>query len=235
MIKLIFIMISFFSFLNADDSLALKQQNALYVQNMISIEEKIAEKFEEYILSEFKIPTLTDLITDDYLGSNFSLRNKMGLEISFENTSELKIKYAVTKKVEPYVTQLYNRDLYRNRTSVYYDSDTISNSYIQINFQSKVAKNIFNILKTNIIEKNCVSTLENKYCNNNLKTIRWYNSSSRWIEYNKEEFENGNITVKDTTTLYDSKLDSLAIGSYIFVQNGAKYIKLIDNQILKAD
>ena len=224
-------------YLNASDSLVIKQQNALYIQNMIEIEENISEKFEEYLLTEFKIPTLENLISNEYLGSNFSIKNKMGSNIAFENTSNLQIKYAVTNDVELYVKQIYNRDLYRERTSVYYDSNTLSNSYVSILLKSDEAKNIFNILKSGaVIAKICSDSLVNSFCNKNSKLIRWYNSDSNWIEYSKKDYNNGNVTVKYKTMLSDTKLNTLPVGTYVFVQNGSKYIKLIgDGKILKVD
>jgi len=224
-------------YLNASDSLVIKQQNALYIQNMIEIEENISEKFEEYLLTEFKIPTLENLISNEYLGSNFSIKNKMGSNIAFEDTSNLQIKYAVTNDVELYVKQLYNRDLYRERTSVYYDSNTLSNSYVSILLKSDEAKNIFNILKSGaVIAKICSDSLVNSFCNKNTKLIRWYNSDSNWIEYSKKDYNNGNVTVKYKTMLSDTKLNTLPVGTYVFVQNGLKYIKLIgDGKILKVD
>jgi hypothetical protein len=241
--------------LNAQDALALKQQNALYIQNLIEIEEKIAENFEKYLLTEFKIPTLTDLKTNDYLGTNFSVSNKMGEDIAFKSTSELKIKYAVTKDeyikenvedIDNYIVQLYNRDLHRNRTSIYYEKDSLSSSYSLIKLQSSEAENIFEILNSGkTIAKTCVvetgePSLTDTYCNNNEKSIRWYNSSSSWIEYSKKNFTSGNVTIKSSALLGDSKLEELPIGTYIFVQNGSKYVNIVDTssttpKILKVD
>ena len=96
MIKYLLFILLFTLSLKAEDSLNAQKQNALYVQNMIEIEENISKMFEKYLLTEFKIPTLDNLKTDDYLGSNFSTTNKMGSNIAFESTSDLKIKYAIT-------------------------------------------------------------------------------------------------------------------------------------------
>lgn len=198
MIKKLLLTFCLFVSANAVDNLTAQKQNALYVQNLIEIEENIAKNFEKYILTEFKIPTLDNLINDSYLGSNFSTSNIMGSTIAFEDTTNLKIKYAVTKDAyrvkatssssENYIVQLYNRDLYRSLTTAYNDS-TLSNSYIKITLQSDEAKTIFELLTKNFtIEKECSSSLSEKYCNNanNTKTFRWYNSSSNWIEYDTQ-------------------------------------------------
>jgi hypothetical protein len=92
MIKRIILIFSFFLFLNADDIFVGQKQNTLYVQNLIEIEENIAKMFEKYLLTEFKLPTLEELRTNEYLGTNFSLENKMGSSIAFEDISNLKIK-----------------------------------------------------------------------------------------------------------------------------------------------
>lgn len=241
MIRVFLILILIFVFSNAIDNLTVQKQNSLYVQNMIEIEENIAKNFEKYILTEFKIPTLENLINDSYLGSNFSTLNKMGSNIDFENTKELKIKYAITKDEyrkkssdsENYVVQLYNRDLYRDFTTVYYDSSTISNSFVEIKLQSEEAKTIFDLLKNSFtIQKECSSSLVSTYCNNknNLKTIRWYNSSSKWIEYDKNKFNKSDISTSMTLAeiLVEPKISDLAVGSYIFITN-ERYVKLVDD------
>lgn len=79
------------------DNLTAQKQNALYIQKMIEIEENIAKNFEKYILTEFKLPTMNDLISDEYLGTNFSVSNKMGENIDFKSSSDLQLKYAITK------------------------------------------------------------------------------------------------------------------------------------------
>jgi len=249
MIKKIFLILIFMTFINAEDISTAHKQDTLYVQNLIEVEENIAKMFEKYLLTEFSIPTLDNLRTDNYLGTNFSLDNRMGSSIAFEDTNKLKIKYAVTKSeyrnkkintTENYIVKLYNRDLYRDYTTAYNDAD-ITKSYIEIVLQSNEAKTIFNLLKAgNTIAKTCTSALVNTYCNNNQRTIRWYNASSQWIEYDKINFNNANVTLSSSGLLTNTKLNDLAVGSYIFVENLAKYVKLVNDssnnlQILKVD
>jgi len=244
MIKKILLILVFLTSLNAEDNLIVERQNTLYVQNLIELEEKIAKMLEKYLLTEFKIPTLDDLKTDSYLGSNFSLDNRMSSNIAFEDINNLKIKYAITNNDyrinDRYLIDLYNRDLYRDYTTAYNDVD-ITKSFVQIVFQSNEVKTIFNLLKAgNTIAKTCTSALVNTYCNNNQRTIRWYNASSQWIEYDKINFNNGNVTVSSSSLLTNTKLNDLAVGSYIFVENLSKYIKLVNDssgnlQILKVD
>lgn len=257
MIKKFLIIASFILSSYAIDNLTAQKQNALYIQTLIKTEENIAKMFEKYILTEFKFPSnINDLIADDYLGSNFSLTNKMGSDIAFEDIKYLKIKYAITKAeyrkkidadlaAQNYMIQLYNRDLYRNQTSVYDDNENIDNSYVEILLQSKEAKTIYdNILKKDfLINKECSSILKSTYCNNknNIKTIRWYNEDSKWIEYDKENFNKGNISTSMSLNelIVEPKISDLAVGSYIFILT-ERYIKLPNDasnniQILKVD
>lgn len=223
------------SFLNAKDALYVQQQNVLYVQNLIEIEEKIASNFEKYLLEKFEIPTISDLKDDDYLGSNFTFTNKFGDAIDFISTSDLKINYAITKDVQLYVTGLYKRDLYRDMTTVYEDEDDASKSYVSFELKSKEAENIFEILNAGFtIISECTSVLKEKYCITNLNTIRWYDDSSNWIEYNNADFEDGNVTISTTGLLTNTKLDNLKVGASIFVRNGDKYLKL-DDSIVRID
>lgn len=247
MIKNILISFLFIVSLNANEDLTAQKQNTLYVQNLIQIEEKIAKNFEKYILTEFVLPTMSNLIDDKYLGSNFSVENRMGVNIDFSNTKTLRLKYLISKdeynKIEDYVVQLYNRDLYRDFTSVYFVEGTnkkvdLTNSYVEMKLQSDEAKTIFELLKNdNTIQKTCSSPAAGIYCNNSQKTIRWYKDSTKYIEYNKKDFDKGNVILSSDTLLTDTKLEALPVGTYIFI-TGVKYVKLINDssnnlQILK--
>ncbi len=236
--KILLFLFLFLSFLNAKDTLVMQQQNVLYVQNMIEIEEKIANNFEKYLLQEFKIPTLEKLKTDDYLGSNFTDTNRFGASITLDG-SNLKINYAITNKdTQEYVIGLYKRELYRDMTTAYtvYETTNVnntpedidsSNSYISFELKSKEAENIFAILKTgSSINPKCTPTLINTYCIANSKSIKWYDGDSYWIEYSISDFEDGNITISTAGLLTNSKLDNLKTGSTIFVKDGDKYLKL---------
>jgi len=227
------------SFLNAKDTLLVQQQNVLYIQNLIEIEEKIASNFEKYLLEKYDIPTMSELKTDDYLGSNFTTTNRFGpstdLDISFTTSPNLKIKYAITQDVQFYVSGLYKRDLYRDMTTVYEDTSDSSKSYVSFELKSKEAENIFDILKTRAnINSECSATLTSTYCVTNLNTIRWYDASSNWIEYNNSDFEDGNVTISTTGLLTNTKLNNINVGAFIFVKNGDKYLRTIDN-IVKVD
>jgi len=247
MIKKIITSFVFLLSLNANEDLTAQKQNTLYVQNLIEKEEKIVKNFEKYILTEFALPAMSDLINDKYLGRNFSLENRMGVNIGFSNTKTLKLNYLISRieynNVDDYIVQLYNRDLYRNFTNAYLVEGTnkkvdSENSYVEMKLQSDEAKTIFELLKNdNSIQKTCSSTLTNTYCNNSEKTIRWYNSTSEWIEYSKKDFEKGNVILSSESLLTNTRLEALPVGTYIFIA-GVKYVKLINDssnnlQILK--
>jgi hypothetical protein len=205
---------------------------------MIETEEKIAQAIEKYLLTEFTKPTFANLSTDDYLGENFSLKNRMGEDIGFKNAANLTLKYAVkydVKEPDKYLFDLYNRDLYRNKTVVKYNKDDYTKSYVSI-VLSKEAQTIYNILSAgNTIEKVCVASLISKYCNNSINTIRWYNANGYWIEYNKADFEDANVTVQNDSVLSDAQLNNLPVGTYIRVQNSSRYVKVLENKILKVE
>ncbi|MCK9337125.1 MAG: hypothetical protein M0P43_04745 [Arcobacteraceae bacterium] len=225
------------SFLFGNDALMIKQQNVLYIQNMIAIEENISQQLEKYILTEFKIPSMTQLMTNEYLGENFSQQNRLGDAIDFKSNQNLRLKYAITSaNADQYLFDLYNRDLHRNKTKSIYDKVNLDNSYVQLVLSSKEANTIYTILSNNFtISKECSSSLVSEYCNNSLNTIRWYNENNYWIEYSKADFENANVTIQNESVLNDSKLNSLPVGTYIRVQNSSRYIKILNNQILKVE
>ena len=257
MIKKLFILLFFFLFLNADDIMIGQKQNTLFIQNLIESEDKIAQNFEKYLLTQLKIPTFEELRVDEYLGTNFSLSNRMGENLAFISANDLKLKYAISKKgykeANKYITLLYNRDLYRDNTYVYFEEikdeddstktiiDT-SKSYVKIVLQTDEAKTIFNLLASGeIIDEECTDTLVSKYCNKNEKAIRWYNASGKWIEYDKKLFEKGNVSTtielsnSGLLSVEDkSKLNKLSIGAYIIQavddpSDHEKYVKLYDD------
>ena len=235
MIKAILIFVGTCISLNANPNI-LKHKNVLYVQNLIKKEEKIALEYENYLLNEFKIPrTIADLMISKYLGENFDVKNPLGENIEFKTNKTL--KYALTRdvKIEKYLRALYYRDVYRYRTSVK-EVLPYTDSYIAITLKDEKAKTIFNILDTgNTISKTC-ENVTNAYCNKNEISLRWIGSSaSDWIEYDKEEFNLGNVTVSNKSMLNNTKLNSLAVGRYIYVQNSVRYIKLINNEIKEVD
>lgn len=216
------------------DSLILQKQNTLYIQNLISKEEQIAKAFEKYLLEEFKIPTMDDLQKNDtknqYLGSNFNLENILGIKLGLID-KELKLKYAITKNFQEYIKLLYERDLYRDYTTVYKDK---TESFVEFSLKSKEAQNIFKILKSGKkIAKNCENPVVSEYCSLNKNLIKYYGKNKEWIEYSKKEFQNGDVNVSSINIFDDVDLkDNLKTGSYIFEKAKAKHIKFY-NEIIK--
>ena len=231
--KAIFLLFIIISNILIADSLVLQKQNTLYTQNLISKEEQIAKAFEKYLLEEFKIPTMDDLQKNDtknlYLGSNFHLENIFGTKLELIE-KELKLKYAITKNSQEYVTLLYERDLYRDYTTVYKDK---TESFVEISLKSKEAQNIFKILKSGKkIAKNCENPVLSEYCSLNKNIIKYYDKNKDWIEYSKKEFQNGDVNVSSINIFDDLDLkDNLKTGIYIFVKNTAKHIKFYDEII----
>ena len=86
MIKIILLITFYLISSFGDESNTLQKQNVLYVQNLIDKEEKIAQNFEKYILTEFEIPTLVKLQKDKYLGTTFSSENFMGDPLSLDTS-----------------------------------------------------------------------------------------------------------------------------------------------------
>lgn len=230
--KKLYLLIFLITFLSAKDSLKTQQKNVLYVQNLIKREESIAKEPEKYILENFKIPTLEELKTDTYLGVNFPLENKMGDTLGFKDSSKLQLKYAITKSFKNYVSQLYKRDLYRDKTSV------SPSSYTQILLKSKEAKNLYKIIKnagTTLKKDDCTTetSLKSSYCIDNKREdiIRYFDANSKWIDYDKKEFENGNVTVNDINI---TNLSNLSVGVFIYTSANETYIKTM-TKILKVE
>lgn len=230
--KYIFISMLIFVFtLQAND--VLKQKSILTVKNIIEKEEAIAYEFEKYLLNEAKIPSLDDLLINDYLGENFKLFSNLGDDISFKSVSDLRLHIAINnpKQENNFLKLLYKRELYRNYTSVSWDS-VYSDAYVNINLQSDEAKNIFRLLKNGKqIATNCLNVVADNYCLSSKITIRWYDSTrSTWIEYNLDSLENSDIAISEwNEDNLPSKLSELAIGTKIYIKDNGIKLKIDDN------
>lgn len=239
--KLLIIILVFFNVnLLASSDKFLKQRNVLYTQNLISLEEKIAFAYEKYLLTHFKIPKINDLTTNKFLGTNFSDTNIMGDNINFQDAENLKLKFAISKHSEDYMIEIYKRDLYRDRTSVYMERQNkkvdLTKSFVEIILKSDESKTIHKLLKAGeTIKETCsIENKKNIYCNYNKSSLRWYFNDSSWIEYDKKLLNSGNVTIKNVAET-NSKLYEQDIGTYIFIENGSKYIRLINNQVMKVE
>lgn len=222
----IFFIFLFISNILFADNLLLQKQNTLYIQNLIQKEEQIAKAFEKYLLEEFDIPEMEDLQTSLYLGNNFSIKNNFGADLNLIS-GELKLNYAITNNSQDYIKLLYERDLYRDYTTVYFDTTTPANSFVEFKLKSKEAQNIFKILKSgkNIaIAKSC-DNIVTGWCSLNKRIIKYYNNGD-WIEYSKKDFTDGDVNVSSINIFNDNNIrNSIKIGAYIFVKNTATYIK----------
>ncbi|OCL90400.1 hypothetical protein [Aliarcobacter thereius] len=230
---------------------AIDNKTILALSNIIEREEEIAKNYEKYILNEYKLPTMEDLIKEDiensdsyYLGSNFSRKNIFGKSLSFYDTNaRLNSSFDENKFSNEYLKLYYKRDLYRDRTSVYEENGKLK--YVQIVLKTKEAQNIFKILSSgNEIVKveKYADCKTNKYCINpsdNIKTIRKYTASDAYLIYNIKDLEKGNIYIskkinnpplKENDPIYiEMEFNKLNIGTIIF-SDSKKYIKL-DNGI----
>lgn len=239
MIKNISFLFLFFSSIFADDTLLLQRQNTLYTQNLITKEEEIAKAYEKYLLTEFKIPTINALQINDYLGSNFSFKNNLGVNLAFSSLKQPALVYAISPNSQEYINLLYQRDLYRDYTTVKWEKINnkidLTKSYVEIRLKSKEAQTIFAILQSKKeILSNCNNPVDGKYCNLNEKVLRYYDSSGNWIEYSKKDFTNGNVNVSNMSIFDDVNLkNSQLIGTYAIVKNTDIYIKF-DDGFLKA-
>lgn len=235
MIRILYLFLIFISISYGNEDLLIQKQNVLYVQNLIEKEEAIAKNFEKYLLTEFAIPSINNLLTNDYLGANFSTSNMMGNSIDFLDASNLKIKYSITRAELNYISQIYTRELYRDYTY------TTDNSYVGFTLKSSEAKNILNILKSGKkINKSCKTIDKNNYCINdsNTRNIRYYFSDLNWIEYSIKDFENGNVVVSDKSVIEPkpkTEVQNLKIGTHILIKNNGRYIKFVDNKFLEVN
>lgn len=226
---------------------AVDNRTILALTNIIEREEEIAKSYEKYLLNEFKIPTMHDLLEENadskiyYLGENFSIKNMFGRDLSFVDNKNARLNIALDEKKykDEYIKLYYKRDLYRDFTSVYEDNSGLK--YVQIVLKSIEAQNIFNILSSGNeilkVDKD-EKCQRDKYCvipNENIKTIRRYTKTDSYIAYNLKDMDKGSVYISkkiinpplktDDNIYLEMGFDKLNIGTIIY-SDGKRYIKL---------
>ena len=229
------ILIFLFGFIQAEIMQSSKNYT-LYVKKLIQKEEKIAEAYEAYLLEELEVPTIEKLISKQYLLKNFNQDNILEYKLEILQNQTLRLNYAIDQKNKKFLHNLYQSNLFRQKTQ------NIQMQYILITLESKEAKNILTLLNTGMAKISPCKTSnheKNTFCSVNARSFRFYDDSNNWIEYNKKEFKDGNIIIKNSDllenlNLYPSirtQLQEQKVGSFIFVKNSNKYIKLKNNVI----
>jgi hypothetical protein len=204
-----------------------RQEALLKIRNIITQEESIARAYESYILKNYNIPILSNLITADYLGveftTNFDTTNFNS--ISLDN---LTLSYALKSdalKNDLKFKDLYENDTFRNRT--YFQDNKIY--YLLLD---DFAKHLYFLIKRqNSAILDCTNLLSKRYCVNN-NHIYIYSSdtvktnATLLLYYHKDKFKMGPFIITNNISEHSNiEFSSIPKGIILYDSDGKKYIK----------
>lgn len=216
------------------------RQSALQdVKTIILYEESIAKAYEDFILTNYKFPTLAEIKT---LIGNLTLVNNISSNLVLSSTLT-KISYGLNSdlKADSSIKALYESNTYRKRTYVRND---------EINFilEDEFAKHLYDLIKQNGGEiQTCPTTVFTTAMNckeNNHIYIQLTKKlegsevvpNTYLMAYHMDNFKNGPIIITNDTSKHitESAFDSIPKGALLYDVDGVKYVKTLDGiEILK--
>ena len=230
LIFLFFSNISFSLDLNNFDE---RQEVLQSVKTIILYEESIAKAYEDYILTKYSIPTLTqvkDLI--GILNTQVSgITNTLTL-----NNDVTKISYALNSELltDSNIKALYESNTFRKRTYV-------RNNEVYFILEDAFAKHLYNLIKMN---KDAISTCPNTNFSTPINCIENNHIyiqltkkfdglnlvlDSYLMSYHIDKFKTGPIIITNDTSKHitESVFDSIPKGALLYDTNGIKYTKTL--------
>lgn len=241
-IRNIFIFIFFVSFLHAETEFNLRQKELINVRNMVQHEESISRAYEEYIINNYKFPTISEL--ESTIGNvDISI---LGITKIPTLTAGLTVlSYALDNTIlDSEIIELYKSNSLRKRT-YFLKSD----AKIHFILEDPFAKHLYDLLKntslgistcplftlsiltpiTCIKDNHLYIKMTNKLTNGALKLDFLMN-------YHIDKFKTGPIIITSDTSLHttEDEFNSIPKGAVLYDINGSKYIKTTTSiEILK--
>lgn len=212
------------------------------VKSIILYEESIAIAYENYILSNYSIPTLAQIKV--LIGELTTQVSGITTTLTLNNSAITKISYALndTLKADDSIKALYDSNTFRKRTYV-------RNNEVYFILEDVFAKHLYDLMKSSNISviNNCpivvFTTALNCKENNHI-----YIGLTKKLEaglvvpntylmvYHIDKFKTGPIIITDDTSKHitESAFDSIPKGALLYDTNGVKYLKTLDGiEVLK--
>ncbi|MDD2886279.1 MAG: hypothetical protein PHY66_00645 [Aliarcobacter sp.] len=231
----ILINISFsFDLNNFDD----RQKVLLDVKSIVLYEESIAKAYEEYILTNYAIPNLTQIksligdVTTTVTGVTSTLTLDSSLTI---------ISYGISDdvKADSSIKALYESNTFRKRTY-------FRNGKINFLLEDEFAKHLYDLIKQNGAIINCPNSVFTTPINckeNNHIYIQLtkklegidYVPDTYLIVYHIDKFKTGPIVITNVIADHTkSEFDSIPKGALLYDIDGIKYVKTLNGiKVLK--
>ena len=239
MIKLFIFLIICFNFLQSE-TFQERQSTLQDIKNIVQFEESFARTYEQYILTNYKLPptvgTITSLMNGDikYFVAIDNQVNSTTLTYGLP-----KINYALGDdlKADLGIKSLYEGDTFRKRT---YFRD----GAVYFILEDSFAKHLFDLIKLNSGNeiKDCSSTNSDKACKRDSHIyidatgVTATTIASYLMSYHVDKFKTGPIVVTNDSSKYATEdvFKSIPKGALIYDIDGVKYVKTTSVSILEA-
>ena len=207
------------------------------VKSIILYEESIAIAYENYILSNYSIPTLAQIKT--LIGDLTTQVSGITTTLKLGDSAITKISYALNDTVDTSIKALYESNTFRKRTYV-------RNNEVYFILEDVFAKHLYDLIKTNgeIInaDKPLISCSLNKVCKKNnhiyvkVQSLVSDIPDKYLMAYHIDKFKTGPIIITDDTSkhLIENAFNSIPKGALLYDTNGVKYLKTLNGiEVLK--
>lgn len=204
-----------------------ERQNTLQdIKNIVQYEESFAKAYEEYILNNYKLPTITQINTllDGNRKDFVSVDNKDKVNSATLTQGLTKLNYALSNDLADFKS-LYESNTFRKKTYV-------RDNAVYFILENVFAKHLFDLiyLNNNVNKeiKQCTTTNSDRACiyNDHIYIDATFTASTitgYLMCYHIGNFEAGPIIISTITS--DSIFKSIPKGVLIYDTNGKKYIK----------
>lgn len=223
------VIILFFIFINTSFAFNLnifedRQKVLQDVKSIISYEESIAKAYEEYILTNYTIPNLTQIksLIGDVSTKLTGVTSLLSLDSSFTI-----ISYGISNdvKADSSIKAFYESNSLRKRTYV-------RAGEIHFILEDSFAKHLFDLLKntgSSIVTCPLVITTAINCKENNHIFIGVKDSlrTDFLMNYHIDKFKTGPIIISSDSSLHRAKdeFNSISKGALLYDTKGAKYVK----------
>lgn len=231
MIKFILFLIISFSFLQSE-TFEQRQETLENVKNIVQYEESVARTYEEYLLNNYKLPTMANINTLLGGGINSFISidpNKVNVTTLTSGITKMSYSLGTELASDSGIKSLYEGDNYRKRTYVRSEA-------VYFILEDIFAKQLFDLIALNNNSNKeigtCTSSNSDKACikDNHIYIKPTYTSgeiTDYLICYHIDKFKTGPIVITSDTSkhLTEEEFNSIPKGALIYDTTGVKYVK----------
>ena len=230
MIKYFLFLVISFSILQSE---TFQERQAILqdIKNIVQYEESFARTYEQYILTNYKLPpTVTNITTlmGGTITSFVSIDDKVNLTTLSSGLPKINYALGDDLKADLSIKSLYESDTFRKRTYV-------RDGAVYFILEDSFAKHLYDLIKLNSGNeiKDCSSSNSDKACKRDnhiyidATGVTTTTIASYLMSYHIDKFKTGPIVVTNDSTKYTTEdvFKSIPKGALIYDIDGVKYIK----------